>query len=127
VTTGGHLCYEHNLSGLERHRVESREPLPVGAHRLGFRFTRTGEHRGTGALLVDDRVVAEAEIPHFTPGRFSLTGAGLTCGYATGLPPSDDYQAPFRFTGRLRRVLVEVDGAPRIDAQAEAEAAVTSQ
>jgi arylsulfatase A-like enzyme len=124
---GGRLCYEHNLSGLERHRVESNEPLPAGSHRLAFRFTKTGEHQGTAALLVDDRVVAQAEIPHFTPGRFSLTGAGLTCGYAFEFPPSDDYQAPFRFTGRLRRVLIEVDGAPRIDPDAEVAAAVASQ
>ena len=71
--------------------------------------------------------MAEAEIPHFTPGRFSLTGAGLTCGYAMGFPPSDDYRAPFRFTGTLRCVVVEVDGPVRVDAQAEADAAVASQ
>lgn len=123
----GRLRYEHNLATLERQRLEAKLSLGAGAHVLAFRFTRTGEHRGRGALLVDGAVVAEAEIPRFTPGRFSLTGAGLTCGYATGFPPSDDYRAPFRFTGTLRRVVIEVEGPELVDPEAEAEAAIASQ
>jgi arylsulfatase len=124
---GGRLGYVHNHAGRDLHRVEAKEPLRPGPHTLGFRFTRTGEHRGTATLLVDGTVVGEIEIPQFTPTRFSLTGAGLSCGYSGGLPVTDDYRAPFRFTGRLRRVVVEVEGPPYTDPWAEAELAIVTQ
>jgi arylsulfatase len=101
--------------------------VPAGAHRLGFRFTRTGEDRGRGALLIDDNVVAEGEITRFTPIRFSATGAGLTCGYSNGLPVSDEFEGPFRFSGVLTRVTVAVEGAPQINAAGEARLAIASQ
>jgi hypothetical protein len=31
------------------------------------------------------------------------SGEGLCCGYDSGLPVTDDYRAPFRFTGRISR------------------------
>jgi arylsulfatase A-like enzyme len=124
---GSRLGYVHNFVGMEEHRVASETPLAPGAHTLGFRFTRTGEHAGRGALVVDGAVVAEGEIPRFTPTRFTLTGAGLTCGRDPGLPVCDDYEAPFAFTGRIRRVVVEVEGPPFVDAEGEARAAITTQ
>src|SRR6202022_4427855 len=80
------LRYVHNLAGYEQHVVEARVDLSPGPHRLAFTFIRTSDHRGTGALSVDGRRVAQAPIPTFTPLRFSLTGAGLTCGYSGDLP-----------------------------------------
>jgi arylsulfatase len=124
---GGRLAYVHNHASRDLQRIEAREPLEPGRHTLGFRFTRTGEHRGTATLLVDGTVVGEGEIPQFTATRFSLTGAGLTCGYSGGLAVTDDYRAPFRFTGRLRRVVVEVEGPPFIDPWTEAELAIVTQ
>ena len=69
----------------------------------------------------------EVAIPRFTPTRFSLTGDGLCCGYDLGLPICDDYRPPFRFTGRLLRVVVDVEGEPFVDPGAEAEIAIRSQ
>ena len=54
--------------------------------------------------------MARGDIPRFTLTRFSVTGAGLTCGYSDGLPVTRRYRAPFRFTGELDDVVVEVDG-----------------
>ena len=53
----------------------SASAVPAGTHTLTFRFTKTGEHQGTGTLLVDDVVVGQTDIPRFTPTRFSLHGA----------------------------------------------------
>jgi arylsulfatase len=55
------------------------------------------------------------------------SGEGLCCGYDSGLPVTDDYRAPFRFTGRIRRVVVEVDGPEHADPEAEARAAMKEQ
>ena len=124
---GDRLHYVHNLVGLETHRVTSATPLVPGPHTLAFRFTRTGEHRGEVTLLVDGSAVASGEIPRFTPTRFSLTGAGLTCGRGNALAVCDDYAGPFPFTGELERVVIDVDGAPFLDPKGEAAVAIATQ
>ena len=123
----GRLRYVHNFVGLEQHRVASTVELTHGAHALVCRFARTGEHCGTITLLVDDVVVVAGEIPRFTPTRFSLTGAGLTCGRGTALAVTEDYAGPFPFTGGLEHVVIEVDGAPYCDPAGEAALAIRTQ
>ena len=121
------LVYAHNLSGYRQYRVEGPAPLTPGDHRLEFRFTKTGEHQGTGAVLVDGEVVGEGDIPGFTLNRFSLAGAGLTCGRSDPSPVCDDYDAPFTFTGTLARVVVDVSGHPFVDPEAEAADVIAMQ
>jgi arylsulfatase len=114
----GRPHYVHNLAGKERHRVASDAVVPAGAHTVGFEFASNGDFTGTGRLFVDDALVGEAPIPRFTLARFSITGAGLTCGYETGPAVSDDYVAPFRCTATIRRVVVEVSGEHERDPMA---------
>jgi hypothetical protein len=121
------LRYTHNLVGVERHDVTSDVVVPAGTHELSFRFTPTGEHRGVGSLLIDGAVVGEGEIPRFTPARFSLTGAGVTCGYSGGLPVTDAIVPPFTFSGLIHRVTVSLDGEAFVDRDGEARAAILSQ
>jgi arylsulfatase A-like enzyme len=123
----GCLTYVHNLGGTELTYIRSNERVPAGAQLLVFRFTRTGEDQGRGTLLCGDRVMAEGDIPRFTPIRFSATGAGLTCGYSGGLAVTDEFEGPFRFSEVLKSVTVTVAGEPRIDAEGEARLAIASQ
>ena len=123
----GRLRYVNNYLGKERDVVESNDPLAPGPHELAFSFTSEGGLRGTGRLLVDGRVVGEGEIPHVTPVRYSITGGGITCAWEQGPPVGDDYDAPFSFTGTVRRVVVQVDGQPHRDADAEFEAIMSEQ
>ena len=58
----------------------------------------------------------------------SLTGAGLTAGWATDFSPAEpDYRGRFAFTGTLHRVEVEVRDEPSLDPEAEAAAAIAAQ
>jgi arylsulfatase A-like enzyme len=123
----GDLRYVHNLCGYEEHRVEAPVALTPGRHALGFRFTKTAEHAGTGALLVDGEVVGEGEVPRFTPMCFSITCGGLRCGRDGGAAVADDYVGPFPFTGTIHRVVVEVAGEPHVEQEAEVEQAIASQ
>jgi arylsulfatase len=124
----GRLQYVHNYVGREEHHVVADEPIPPGEHRLGFAFDCTGRFEGgTVRLSIDERTVAEAAIPCFVPVKFSLTDAGLTCGEDSGSAVTLRYRPPFRFTGDLRRVVVEVEGAPVVDPYAEAEASLRTQ
>jgi hypothetical protein len=72
-------------------------------------------------------MVGENEIPRFTPTRFSLTGAGLTCGRGAVLAVTNDYVGSFPFTGVLEQIVIEVEGAPFCDAAGEAIIAVRTQ
>jgi hypothetical protein len=123
----GTLRYEHNLLGTERHQVVSDVMVTPGAHRLAFEFAKTAEFAGIGRLLVDGEVVGTGQIPRVTPARFSITGAGLTCGYEIGPAVSDDYRAPFRFNATLRRAVIDVSGAPFVDVDAQFRAIMSEQ
>lgn len=125
----GRLTYVHNLSSYREHRVSAELDLASGEHTLGFRFVKHDEgNKGHVHLLVDGEEVGDERIGYFTPLRFSFVGHGLTCGYDGTLAVVDDYRSPYTFTrGALRRVLVDVDGEPFVDAEGEAEVAVTTQ
>jgi len=124
---GGRLRYTHNYLGVREHRVVSDVDVPIGACTLRFQFTRTGEHRGVGALFIGERKVGEAEIAETVPNAFDRTGEGLCCGYDSSSPVSREYEAPFAFTGAIARVTVEVEGAAHLDAAADERAAMASQ
>jgi arylsulfatase len=121
------LHYVHNFVGLEETAISAACPLTPGPHTLGFTFTKTGEHQGSGTLILDDRELGRGELAHFTPVRFSLHGAGLSCGRDVGLPVSAAYDDEFPFTGTLVRVVVEVDGPEVVDAEGEAAGAIAQQ
>jgi arylsulfatase len=124
---GGALTYVHNYVGLEEHRVSGPLSLSSGRHALGFTFTRSADNAGTGSLTVDGTVIATGEIAPFTPMRFSLTGAGVSFGYSPEAPVCDDIAAPYRFAGRIRQVVIEVDGEVAVDADGEAAIAIATQ
>jgi arylsulfatase len=121
----GRLQYVHNYVGRAEHHLAADAPLEPGPHTLAFAFDSDGIFQGGRALLeVDGRVVARADVDRFTPMRFSITDAGLTCGTDPGSSVTPRYTAPFAFTGTLHRVVVDVDPAVLSDVNAYAEAAV---
>jgi arylsulfatase len=123
----GRLRYAHNYVGRSCSVVESTEVLAAGRHSLGMAFDTAGDFRATASLLVDGRVVGEGEIERLTPVRHSLTGGGITCGWEQGPAVAPSYAAPFRFTGSLRRVIVDVSGEPYRDLAAEFELIMSEQ
>ena len=127
VTDDGRARYVHNRSGRELQELASPDPLEPGQHEVVFAFGSDPDHPARAKLSVDGTVVDASEIPGFTWHRFSISGAGLCCGWTVEPPVVDDVTAPARFTGVLEPVVVEVSGRPMIDAVAEAVDAVVSQ
>lgn len=76
-------------------------------------------------LYVDGALVGNAEAPTTTP--FVLNPGQLCCGVNLGSPVTDDYPSPFRFTGTLREVTVEVGGELIQDPEAELRAHMARQ
>jgi arylsulfatase A-like enzyme len=118
-----HLCFDYNLAG--RHTIlQSPHPLPVGAHVLACALEATpGPVRLH--LFVDDTCVASTELPMAFPAGFGLLST--QCGMNTPSPVSARYEAPFRFSGRLDRVEIEL--AEAVDASVAGlwDAAIRSQ
>ena len=123
----GLLTYVHNYLGLAEYRICATEALAPGKATLEFRFTRTGEHQGRGALFVNGREVGAGEIPRTIPAVIETSGEGLCCGYDSGLPVTPDYRAPFRFTGRIAQVVVNVGEGAAPDADSQLRAAFNDQ
>ncbi len=121
------LHYVHNYLGLREYAVCSDADVPAGATTLRYVFTKTGEHRGVGALYIGERKVGEREIPETVPNAFDRVGDGLSCGYDTGSAVTEQYTAPFTFTGTIKRVIVEVEGALHVDPAADATSAMVTQ
>ena len=124
---GGRLHYLHNFVGLEQQSLRAPLPSAPGPHALGYRFTKTAEHAGVVELVIDGEAVDRMAIERFTPVRWAITGEGLCVGFQDGLPVSREYRGPFRFTGTLQRVVVEVDGPESVDPAAEAELSMRAQ
>jgi arylsulfatase len=111
---GGRAHYTYNFAGLTETTITS-ETLGAGRHVVGVEMTPA---RGIGMraeLVVDGNVVATADIPRTAPFRFALHGEGMCCGYDDGTAVSTSYEPPFRFTGALLDVTVDVSGTPIAD------------
>jgi arylsulfatase len=134
VVSGGRLHHVHNYVGLERFTVSSPDPIPAGSHQLRYEFEPTGppDFRsgrgapGTSQLYIDGTLVAASELPHTTPNMFGVLG--LSCGYAAfdSVDP-ELYSAPFRFTGTIDKVTIDVSGDLIQDPEAELKRLMTQQ
>lgn len=121
------LVYVHNYLGAREYRVASAVGLPRGDCTLALHFSKTGEHRGRAVLRIDGVDVGEGMIEQTIPAVIETSGEGLCCGYDSGLPVTPAYEAPFRFTGTIHEVVVQVDDPALVDAEAQLRAAWNDQ
>ena len=130
----GLLCFAHNYVAKDIYYVKSATPVPAGRHFLSMEFTPTGEpdiKHGKGTpgrvtLFVDGTPVGSGDLPVTTPIRLAQGGAMLV-GADTGAPVTPDYTPPFRFTGRIHRVIVDVSGERVEDYEAQMRIALAKQ
>jgi arylsulfatase len=119
--------------GRELFAVASREPVPTGDHDLRFEFEPQGEPdlaQGHGMpgrfqLYVDNELVGSRDVPWTTP--FAFNPGALTCGADPGSTVTDAYAAPFRFTGTLHKVTVDLSGELIQDKESELRVAMARQ
>jgi arylsulfatase len=108
----GKPMYEYNHFTVERFRIAAKDTLTPGRHTIRFEFKYDGGgvgKGGTGTIFVNGKEAAKGRIDRTVPFRFSADETFDT-GEDTGSPVSDLYRAPFRFTGTIKRV--EIDLAP---------------
>jgi hypothetical protein len=104
------LTYEYNWFGQARYRVTSSEKLPAGKSTIRVEFKYDGGGMGKGGavtMFVNDKKVGEGRVDKTILGRFSADETFDT-GLDTGSPVSNLYQSPFKFTGTLNRIEINL-------------------
>ena len=127
------LHYVHNYVRRALYQVSTPDAVPPGRHQLRFEFEPTGKPdiaQGKGApgraqLYIDSQLAGQAEFPVTIP--IAISPGGLTCGANPGSPVTPDYQAPFRFTGTLHSVTVDLSGDLITDTESEMRVAMARQ
>ena len=102
------FCY--NLAGVARYYVAGKEPLAPGAHTIVYDFKYDGGGIGKGGLgtiLVDGKAVATGRIERTLAFRLAVDET-LDCGEDTGTPVTEDYHLPFKFTGEIKKVVLDL-------------------
>ena len=118
----GKPVFHYNTVGVFRYTVAGPDQLSPGDHTIVLDFAYDGGglgKPGTAKLLVDGRQIAEGRIERTIPFRISADET-LDIGEDTGTPVSEDYHVPFRFTGDLKKLAIQLTDAP-LTAEEQAE------
>jgi arylsulfatase len=81
---------------------------------------------GKAKLLIDGKPAGEGELPVTIPLTMGLA-AGVSIGLDAGAPVTDEYSAPYAFTGTIEKVIYDVSGAHVVDHEAEIRLALAHQ
>jgi len=117
----GRLVYEAN-DGDDHIVVRSNVPLPTGKLTVACQFTRKVEDSGTQLgqveqdsaitgtvrLSINGQVTGEAASVREALGFFAIDDGTFGVGEAFGSPGSSAFKPPFKFTGTLEKVTVEL-------------------
>ena len=107
----GRPVFHYNTADVYRAEIAAAETLRPGRQllRLDFNYDGGGIGKGgTATIRVNGKVWAEGRIERTIPARMTLD-EGLDVGEDTGTPVNRQYDVPFRFTGRIQSVIVDLN------------------
>jgi arylsulfatase A-like enzyme len=116
------LTYDMNVGGVHHIAVSDR-PVPAGNHVLGLRMRRN-KGINIATLLIDGEPAGgfESQLGFVS----FISWSGLDIGRDRSSPVSH-YEAPFAFTGKLRKVTVTLDDDQVLDSKSAADAALARE
>jgi len=106
----GKPVFSYTFADGSNWRIASANAVPAGQHALVMDFAYDGGgigKGGTATVRVGGTVFASGRVEKTTPRRFS-TEETLDFGEDTGTPVDLSYDVPFRFTGALGRITIEL-------------------
>ena len=106
----GKPTYTYNWLGLQRYTVAAKQALPAGKATIRFEFAYDGGglgKGGTGTLFVNGKKVAAGRIERTQCCAFSAD-EGADVGADEGTPVTEAYKVPFKFTGKIAKVTIEL-------------------
>jgi len=106
----GKPAYTYNWLGLQRYTVAATQALPPGKATIRFEFAYDGGglgKGGKGTLLVNGKPVATGRIERTQCCVYSAD-EGADVGADEGTPVTEAYKVPFKFTGKITGVTIEL-------------------
>jgi arylsulfatase len=106
----GKPVFHSNFCDVAHYEVSGKTALTPGKHtiRVDFAYDGGGVGRGgVASLTVDGQDVAQGRIEKTVPIRISLD-EGLDVGEDTGTPVNLNYDVPFKFTGSIEKVTIDL-------------------
>jgi arylsulfatase len=106
----GKPTFYYNTVNLYHYTIASPQVLSPGTHTLVFDFKYDGGGMGkggTGTLSADGKQIAQGKIERTVPIRYSLD-EGLDVGEDTGTPVNLTYDVPYKFTGKIDKVVIDL-------------------
>jgi len=106
---GGKPMYTYNWLGLQRYTVAAKEAVPAGKATIHFDFAYDGGmgKGGVGTIFVNGKKVAAGRIERTQFAVFSAD-EGADVGADEGTPVTEAYKVPFKFTGKIDKVTIEL-------------------
>ena len=120
----GKPTYTYNWLGLQRYTVAAKQALPPGKATIRYEFAYDGGgvgKGGTGTLFVNGKKVATGRIDRTQCCSFSAD-EGADVGADEGTPVTEAYKVPFKFTGKIAKVTIELKEMKTADAGQAVEA-----
>jgi arylsulfatase len=106
----GKPVFHYNFVDVAHYDIAAKEPLTPGKHTIRFDFKYDGGGMGKGGmgtLLVDGKEVAQGRIEKTIPIRVTLDET-LDVGEDTGTPVNLSYDVPFKFSGKIAKVTIDL-------------------
>ena len=106
----GKPVFHYNFVGVKSYEVAGKEALAPGKHVIKMNFTYDGGGMGKGGtstLSIDGKEVAKGRIEKTIPIRIALDET-LDVGEDCGTPVNLSYDVPFKFTGKIEKVTIEL-------------------
>ena len=104
------LVYYFNWYTVDRYKVTSTTDIPTGKVNLRMDFDYDGGgpgKGGTATLYINGKKAGEGRIEKTIPGKFGFDA--MDVGMDLSSPVSDDYKPPFKFTGTLEKVTIDLE------------------
>jgi len=115
----GTPAYDYNFPGLQRFTIAATSPVPAGKATIRYEFTYDGGGLGKGGvgnIFVNDKKVAEGRIDQTQAMLFSAD-EGADVGEDGETPVVETYGMPasYKFTGRIAKITLDLQGMPKAD------------
>jgi len=106
----GKPVFDYNFLNVARYEIAAKTAVMPGKHTVIFDFKYDGGgigKGGSGTISVDGKQVAQGRIERTVPVRFSFDET-FDVGEDTGTPVSENYDVPFKFTGQIEKLVVDL-------------------
>lgn len=102
--------FHYNYGNVNHDEIRGSKPLGAGTHTVQMNFAYEGPGLGKGGtvtLAVDGAQIAQGRVEKTVPVRFTLDET-FDVGLDTGTPVTEAYEVPFRFTGKINKVTIDL-------------------